>query len=417
MRERKITISVSFRRTRARDKSKAGVVYFRLSGPKADGKRQVLSFNTDIEGSDGSVIESNHEKILLYIRLICQVVERLGMGGELPTVPAVAEASRELFKDEGRRLKALATVDRAAKLRADLVAVGSPFQNCFQFTYPDPELEQPSEPDLLTFIAFKSRSSRSANKISRSRSYSYLQKELAQFSGSALIPWDIVGKGFVKEFAVWLMHRGYKDTTQGYYLSMLRTILFQSRDEGFCDATSEWFRTVNTSVVSKEHKTPGRRIDVEVLKKIAALDLEGNEELAMVRDMFMFAFYSRGMELVDVAHLTTDNICDGILVYNKRLTGKEIRVPVEKEALNIISRYGRTGRYIFPLMDTGRPVLFTTRRNWVNTQIKIIGNMAGYPGLTFIRNIDAWRSLVSEMHITESIFRSLPTASVSAPTS
>lgn len=404
MRERRITVSVSFRKTRARDKSKAGVVYFRLSGPKSDGSRSVLSFNTDISGADSLVIERERDRILTYIRLICHVVERLGSDGTSPVVDAVVNAARALLKDEERCRKTLRTIDRDAPLRGDLVAVGSPFHNCFTYIFPDPAIEMTDDPDLLTFIAFKSRSSRSANKISTSRSYSYLQKELAQFSGSGLIPWDAVGQTFVKEFAVWLMDRGYKDTTQGYYLSMLRTILFQSREEGLCDATSEWFRSVNTSVVPKEQKAPEKRIDVGVLKKIAALDLEGDEDLAMVRDMFMFAFYSRGMELVDVAHLTAENIRDGILVYRKRQTGKEIRVPIEKEALNILNRYELTGRYIFPLLETGRSGLFATRRNWVNTQIKTIGNMAGYPGLTFVRNIDAWAALVSEMHITESIF-------------
>lgn len=42
--------------------------------------------------------------------------------------------------------------------------------------------------------------------------------------------------------------------------------------------------------------------------KIENLDLNSNESLLLVRDMFIFGLYRGGMELVDVSHLTEESI-------------------------------------------------------------------------------------------------------------
>lgn len=380
------------------------MVYFRLSGVKGDGQRGVLSFNTDITGADETVIETQKEKIVGYVRLIYHVIEQIGQNGGGVAVDAVVAKVRRLMNDEVARSEMMRGIDPESPLRADLVSVGRGLHSRFKFVYPVPQKEGIENTDLLAYISFKSQLSRSENKISTSRSYSYLQKELGQYCGADVIPWRRVDQNLVVGFASWLTDRGYKESTQAYYLGMLRTILFQASEKGYCSATPQWFKPVKTWVGTKPKDETTGKLDVGVLKRIAALDLEGRPDLALARDMFMFAFYCRGMELVDVAHLTEKNIREGMLVYNRRLTGKEIRVPIEKDAASILRRYPGGKEYVFPLLESGRSILFATKRNRINRQIKEIGKLVGYSGLTFVMNVDAWTSLMSRLHLTETIF-------------
>lgn len=392
-----IGISVGFRKSRARDASKPGVVYLRLSGQKCDGSKGAVSFNTDIKGVDEGIIDQNKTKIAALIRMVYEEIERLDREGKAITIDTVAEQARARFTAN----EPVNTDDDSA-MRTDLVSVAGQFRDCFSFT----SIKQamlPEVVDLLSYTAMKSIQCRQENRICTSRSYGNLQKELKEFCKAEAIPWEKVNAGLVRDFATWLTGQGYKASTRAYYLGMLRTILFQAREDGYCQATSEWFRPVRTEAKSNPTGKTEKKLDVEVVRKIAELDLSGREELAMVRDMFLFAFYCRGMELVDIAHLTKANLQGQTLVYNRRLTGKEIRVPIDREALNIISRYDNGRKYLFPLLDTGRSALFTTRRNIVVMRIKEIGTMVDCPDLTFVRNIDAWKSFVSEIRISDGL--------------
>ncbi len=279
-------------------------------------------------------------------------------------------------------------------------AIGGQFTNYFRASVPALPEASDYTGNLYEYVAHNSKLKRSENKISTSRSYNFLKNELGEFYGSENIPWKRVSETFVLNFAEWLKHKGYKDSTQVYYLTMLRTLLFKAKNEGFCNATSEWFKPVKTTVTSKTviSKKP---FDIKLMKKIARLNLKDNDRLALVRDMFMFAFYCRGMELVDVAHLTKENIQGDTLVYNKRLVGKEVKVTLQKDAMEILNGYEDSEKYLFPLLERGRATLFATHRYWVSTQLKEVGKMIGYPELTFINNIDAWKSLIAETNIID----------------
>ncbi|MDE6396798.1 MAG: site-specific integrase, partial [Muribaculaceae bacterium] len=299
---------------------------------------------------------------------------------------------------------ALSNIDLNSPIRADIFSVGSGFHKFVKSVHPEPVASNSNFKDLLAFISYKSQVCKAENKISTSRSYTALNRVLMQFCGTESIPWRKVDERFVSSFAGWLSQKEFKESTQGYYLSMLRTLLFQATGYGLCHAESGWFKKVTTVAVPKTDERDSTYIDIDIIKRINDLDLNNNDNLLLVRDMYIFAFYCRGMELFDVAHLTVANIHGDVLVYNKRLTGKEVKVPLEKEALAILRRYNNGNTYLFPLLENGRTDLFPSKRNWVNNNLKQIGKKVGAERLTFVSNIEAWSSMFSNMRITEKLF-------------
>lgn len=396
-----ISVSVDLRKTRAKYHSKPGVVFFRIYGPTSDGSRSCLNVTTNITGEDSSVMDIHKDEILVLIRLIYHFVVSFDKKGQQVTVNNVADFLRAIIKDETRKNKLIPELDLGAPLRADLFTVGYKFHNYLQFIFPQPSKIVGYSEELISFITYRSDVFKSENKISTSRSYTALSKVLKQFVGNNIIKWTEITPVFIINFAQWLIEQGFKDSTQGYYMGMLRTILFQANEEGYCSVNPEWFKNVKTQAISKHQDQKKEKIDIDVIKRINHLDLHDNENLSLARDLFMFAFYCRGMELIDVAFLKMQNIQGDILIYNKRLKGKEIRVPIEKEAETILHKYNNGNEYIFPLLGQGRANLFSTKRTWVNYQLKTIGKLVGYQDLSFISNIEAWTTILSNMRISE----------------
>jgi len=94
-------------------------------------------------------------------------------------------------------------------------------------------------------------------------------------------------------------------------------------------------------------------LGIEVIQQIAKLDLADDRRLDLARDIFLFGFYAKGMELVDVANLKVENLNGNILTYHRRLKGKERTVMLGNAALSIIRKYHDKNRdYLFPLFTT-----------------------------------------------------------------
>lgn len=91
-------------------------------------------------------------------------------------------------------------------------------------------------------------------------------------------------------------------------------------------------------------------------KKSAGLDfvraLEAYEPAddseALARDLFLFSFYLRGMNLADIADLTAANIQGGRVVYVRKKTGRSYSVALSDRASAIIRRYAG-GVRLFPV--------------------------------------------------------------------
>lgn len=93
-------------------------------------------------------------------------------------------------------------------------------------------------------------------------------------------------------------------------------------------------------------------------KKSAGLEfvraLEGyaptDERQALAVDLFLFSFYTRGMNLADIAELTPANLHGDRVVYRRKKTGREYSVKVSARAAAILDKY-RTGPNdpVFPI--------------------------------------------------------------------
>ncbi len=101
-------------------------------------------------------------------------------------------------------------------------------------------------------------------------------------------------------------------------------------------------------------------------------------------DLFAFTYYCGGINFVDIANLTAENIIDGKLIYKRKKTGKLIRIPLLPQALVLIQKYDtEDSPYLFPILsDFHKTDIQKANRihkviTQVNKRLQEIGNDLG----------------------------------------
>ncbi|MDD4426072.1 MAG: phage integrase SAM-like domain and Arm DNA-binding domain-containing protein [Mariniphaga sp.] len=110
---------------------------------------------------------------------------------------------------------------------------------------------------------------------------------------------NIVNEGTSKEYKKKLTVNGIS-----FYLRTLRAIINKAIKEGLINETSYPFKNISI----KSQKTRKRAVNKDVIKMVEELDVSKEENLQLHKDLFMFSFYNRGMNFVDMAFLKVKNI-------------------------------------------------------------------------------------------------------------
>ena len=198
------------------------------------------------------------------------------------------------------------------------------------------------------------------------------------------------------------------------YLGTLRMVLNHAAADGYTAYADRLFAGVNTTAHIRSETEDDRPGSLDTLRRIATADFSDDPLKETVRDMFMFAFYCRGMELTDVLNLPKSALADGNLTYRKRQKGVRQTVSLDNGALEIIRKYrDASADYIFPLAERYEKRSFISIREKLRYVIKSIGCDVNLPKLTFGMNIDFWELFVSKLDISGILFNDESSASSS----
>lgn len=397
-------ISVCFRASRSKEKSdKPGVVFYRITQYGLDEARIERSVNSDIHGSDMSVFQTNRAKIIGHIRLLYCIIERKKDCSEPFGIDDVIDDFRRALAGDNSMTEIIKMSRTEFPIRRDMVSIGREFRDCFKYLFSVRKNDKCA--GLFDYIFNLAQSLKNKRRCSQAKSFISLMSSLQRFTKADEIGFSNITAEFVHEYYEWLKRKDIANSSQSFYLRTLRTVLNKAHKDELLDVAPNWFAKVDTRIY-KSTESEGKSLDRDVLLTIENLDLTANDSLALARDMFMFGFYCEGMELIDISNLTIDNIREGHLVYRRRQKGLEKSVVLGNQAKKIISRYIRDGqKYLFPLLEGSEAITFGSVSNYIRRYLSEIGNMAGYPKLTFSMNISTYKSFASGVSISEILLK------------
>ena len=229
--------------------------------------------------------------------------------------------------------------------------------------------------NLVNYIDLLSERLSMSGKKNTSENYKGLARRIEEFTGNDFTSIHDIDADFVETFEAWLLSRGVKRNTSSFYIRILRSVWNKAIDNGILPPTiTDPFKHVYKGV----DVTVKRAISVDDIKKIKSINLKAYPKLDFARDLFMFSFYTRGMSFIDIVFLKKENIQNGVITYQRRKTGKQIIIKLEKDIERIIKKYMRSDNdYIFPIA-TCKADEYTKERNCLEYTNKKLKELAVY---------------------------------------
>lgn len=390
-------IGADYVATQGKDKTKPGAIYLFIvryeNGSRKTTERRICIVENVFEDA----LETMNDEIIKRIRQAYLIIEQRIESSRRFVIDDVCADFRRIIKGDKPVNDIVAKSENDFPLRKDLVSVMRRNRKDFQFANPADESARRAN-GLIEYMRLKSSELKRAGRLSTANSYLATSNTLAEFCNSDILPFENVNEVLIKNYDAWLTQSGIKDSTHAFYLRTLRTALRHAEKDNGMMFSPDWFRGLNTTAdVLKKKDEKVTSIDIKKLLIIAKLIISDDENLQLARDMFLFAFYCRGMELVDVANLKKTNIRKDFLEYRKRGKGKEVRIPISNNAWSIIGKYSTTSdTYIFPLKERYAGMLNTSMRNMITKKMNELGKKVGIDNLSLTMNIASWQRFVAE---------------------
>lgn len=203
---------------------------------------------------------------------------------------------------------------------------------------------------LQEYINSEVKRLKAMDRLGTASHYETLNNRINDFVKDRYVTIHDIDADFVQDFEAYLFSRGLRRNSTSFYLRILRAIYNKAVDMGKIEPFPvNPFKHVYVGI----DNTVKRAIDVEDIRRIKELNLKRYPKYDIVRDMFMFSFYTRGMSFVDIAKLKKENIYGGMIHYIRSKTKRLYSVRVESNIQAIIDKYSSDDRdYIFDIIKS-----------------------------------------------------------------
>ena len=228
------------------------------------------------------------------------------------------------------------------------------------------------------------------NRIGSSLHYKSCQRALYDFTGSKDMTVEMVDNSFIRAFKNHQLKKGNTINTTAVYLRGIRAIV-----RGYYTEHNLNIPTINFDI--KTEDTKHRAITKDQLKNLVEYEPKSYNE-SRSKDLFLLSFYLRGINLMDLAKLTKDNIVNDRIEYRRSKTATLFSLPINKEVENILSRYSSNGKYLLPILKRSNNIEsdVNTFGGNLNRTLKRIAQSIGIKHLTFYYARYTYASLLKD---------------------
>lgn len=227
----------------------------------------------------------------------------------------------------------------------------------------------------------------SLGKINSATKHRYALQVLNGYKPTSMAL-EAIDLDYLKGLELHLRQRGNKDNSIATRFAIFKAIYNKAVKEGKVAAKQNPFSLFQ--VGSLWAKTRKRAIDKDDIQRLIDLEIaEGHttEYRHLARDLFLFSYFTAGMNFGDIARLRYKDIVKGRVNYSRHKTQKLLSFQLVPMALQILEKYGtaRKGEdYIFPILNrhehTTPQQIFNRLHKVlrkVNRELKVLGEMIG----------------------------------------
>ena len=247
-------------------------------------------------------------------------------------------------------------------------------------------IERVKEPSLKKTVEqlFDSEINRlqGEGRLKYASTYKELKASLLNFNMHLDIYFSEIDINWLKRYEAYLRTKGLADNSIGVRFRTLRTLFNKAISENIIKSDYYPFKAYKVSKLRKG--TVKRAITKADIELIINHKVESDySQLAI--DLFYFSYLSGGINFVDMAYLTYDNIVDKRLIYIRKKTKKLIKLPIQDKAMDIVKKYKLNNSYIFPILsefhktDIQKANRVHKVLGKINKYLKAVGEELGLP--------------------------------------
>ena len=189
---------------------------------------------------------------------------------------------------------------------------------------------------------------RDAQRVSYMLTIQQTYNSLMEFNKHLNIYFVDIDVPWLKRYETWLRKHGLSgNTIKGRFVD-IRTMYNIAVDENLVKVEHYPFRKFKISKLQQE--TAKRAITKEDVTRIMEYKTK-NKLVQFAIDIFTFSYIMGGINFVDIASLTKENIMDNRLVYIRQKTKKLIQLPLQDKAIELIEKYHDDNNpHLFPIL-------------------------------------------------------------------
>ena len=227
-----------------------------------------------------------------------------------------------------------------------------------------------------------------SGKYGSASKHQSLLARLSQFR-SPNIRFEEIEFAYLQDFEFFLRKAGNTDNSIATKFAIFKAAYNKALAEGvFVQKVNPFAKYKVGSLWTKTRK---RAITKEEVQKLAALEItsEGRTDYTeLARDIFLFSYFTAGINFTDMATLRHRDIVHGRICYSRHKTQKLISCCLVPNALQIVEKYRKSNctdeDYVFPILDrmihqTPQQIFNRTHKvlGKVNRELKVLGKRIG----------------------------------------
>ncbi|MGC4129528.1 MAG: site-specific integrase [Bergeyella sp.] len=201
---------------------------------------------------------------------------------------------------------------------------------------------------------------------------------LQRFFNKKEIGFNEIDYSALKKFETYCVSRGNKQSSVAIRMRTLRSVFNQAIKSQVITEKQYPFKQYKISQLKESGKKEYLNEDeIEQLKAYEPKD----EKYAFAKDMFLFSYYSRGINFLDLIKLEKSSLNGERISYVRSKTGVPVSFKTNEYTRDILGKYGSTedSKYIFNVLNTENPTqVYLKNRSkkvltyYVNQQLKEI---------------------------------------------
>ncbi len=217
----------------------------------------------------------------------------------------------------------------------------------------------PVQVQVLTYFDQVETQLFQSGRIGYAKMFRFTANSLRNFQGGKDFAFTEINTSFLLRYEAWFLGRGVMYSFIFVFMRTFKTLINYARKEGYVKPDFTPFREFSFSKY-RRIKTRKRSLTKSQIRAIADFYAEPGSIVFHARNYFMFSYYCRGINFIDMAHLQWENIQGGRLLYTRKKTKELFSISLLEPAQALLDYYRSEPvpgqqEYIFPILQVSLP--------------------------------------------------------------